>query len=517
MVSDRYSVLVNDHEFLGESVLDEKSVLYFREDERLTLKSQNISSAMVQDSLDGLVALGKSKDGFVKHALRRPVWLKILKSRLSIDANNVSESEKGLSEFVTHKDEHQVSLDVKRSFGDIKDDVAKSFLRQALEQTITKVLRRFPQLNYYQGYHDVVAVFVLVFMHTHKADEEAELSDSTSGTPSTDGSDYHETLSSSSISTKLADDSVLFIDSDQLFESVMIFTLLYLRDFMMSSLAFTIDQLVLIPLIVKDKDPRFYRTFQLNEIDPFFALSSVLTLFSHDLRPQSNESLSIVFQIFDLVISSNSMMVPLTVYSNLLLAKKDDLLTRLKDNLDNFENDTDLIHGVIQQEMIVGSSVQLWNEVLETTRIANSSSFPNAKKTVNKYSVLLTASHVPTTIDQALSWLAKETRLNEMRSSLESVNNKAKTPSPAISRWRLIARSAGPNLIKMSLFIGVAAILMKLYLRSLEGHQVYPQIALKSYLDQLKSLKFSGLNQSRRIWLDPLKNLLKNIGRPSRS
>ncbi|SCU79058.1 LAME_0A07030g1_1 [Lachancea meyersii CBS 8951] len=516
MVSDHYPILVNDHEFLGESVLDEKSVLYFREDERLSLKSQNISSAMVQDDLDALLSLGKSKDGFVKHKLRRPVWLKILKNRLSLD--HYSEQGKDGAELAKHSDEHQVSLDVRRSFGDIHDSAAKTFLRQALEQTVVRVLRTFPLLNYYQGYHDVVAVFVLVFMHTHKTEDEVDLSDSTtSGTPSSESSEHHETLSSSSISTKLSDDSVLFIDSEQLFESVAIFTLLYLRDFMMNSLTFTIDQLALIPIIVKKNDPIFHKTFQLHEIDPFFALSSVLTLFSHDLRPQSNESLSIVFQIFDLVIASNSMLVPLTIYSNLLLAKKEDLLTRLHENLENFDNDTDLIHGVIQQEMIVGSSIRLWNEVLEATRASADTISVEVKKTVNKYSVLLTDSQTPVSVDDTLNWLTKEIRLNELRLALGHRNSSAKNTPSKTSKWKAMPNRRGPFLVRMSLIVGIAAILLKLYMRSFEGHQGYHLLPLRSCFDQVRSLKFAGLQLPPKVWLDPLKNVLKNIGGPFNS
>ncbi|CEP64926.1 GTPase-activating protein GYP8 LALA0_S15e00518g [Lachancea lanzarotensis] len=513
MVSDHYRILVNDHEFLGESVLDEKSVLYFREDERLSLKAQTILSALVHDDLATLLSLGRSKDGFVKHELRRPLWLKVLKSRLSLDL--YGEIGKDGVELAPHSDEHQVSLDVKRSFGDVQDSATKTFLRQALEQAVVRVLRTFPQLCYYQGYHDVVAVFVLVFMHTQRADDEANLSDSTtSETPSTDNSDFHEAMSSSSISTKLSDDSVLSIDSQQLFESVAIFTLLYLRDFMMKSLTFTIDQLALIPTMIKKKDPQLYKTFQLNEIDPFFALSSVLTLFSHDLRPQSNESMSIVFQIFDLVIASNSMLMPLVIYSNLLLAKKEGLSKRLHENLENFDNDTDLIHGVIQQEMIVGSSVVLWNEVLETSRDISATTLPELNKAVNKYSVLLTESQIPVSIEDVLSWLTNEIQLNESKSTSGNRISKSKKLPSAAARWKVMATRGGPFVFRISLVVGIAAILLKLYMRSLETHPNYHLLPLRSYLEQLKTLKFAGLQQPPKIWLDPLKSVLKNIGRP---
>ena len=504
-----------DHELLSESVLGEKSLVYLRQDERAMRKIQAISLAMAQEEPEKLAALGKSRDGFVNHELRRTAWSQILQIRLPLEVAagaGVSED----ADLAPHKDEHQVALDVKRSFGDVKDPHAKAFLRRALETVIVRVLRRYPRLRYYQGYHDVCSVFVLVFLHTHTPDVNAEVlsMDALSGSSSTDdddsdgvcSSDGRDNLSSSSISTKLADDSLLFIDSELLFEAVAIFTLLYLRDFMMNSLAFTIDQLRLIPLLVNQKDPQFCRTFLLHEIDPFFALSSILTLFSHDLRPQSDETRDIVFQIFDLVIASNSMLVPLMIYGNLLLAKKDDLLARYNDNIENFDNTTDLIHGVIQQEMIVGSTAQLWNDVLEVTRSSTYDVLPKeSKKILNNYSVLLTASHTPTSHEDILMWLSREIKLNEIRSAkVHSVPSDHKT-SP-ITKWQLVARRGGPILIKLSFVVGVAAVLLKLYLQSPEGHR---HIVLRPYLEQLKSLKFSGLHQPRKIWLDPLKNLLK--------
>lgn len=511
-MASSYTVRINDHEFLSESVMDEKSVVYFRHSERLSKKTHSLSCALADVDLEALAALGRDTDGFLKHELRGPAWLALLKSRLPFDTASSSKNGGG----DPHRDEHQVALDVKRSFGDIKDDNAKAFLRHALERTIVRVLRAFPQLSYYQGYHDVCAVFVLVFVHASAPGVGHNLSASTSSTASaegmdaphdSDGSDISESLSSSSISTKLADDSLLLVDSEQLFEAVVIFTLLYLRDFMMNSLTFTIDQLALIPLIVKQKDSYFYRTFQLDKIDPFFALSSILTLFSHDLRPQSDDAPSIVFQVFDLVISANSMMVPLVAYSYLLLAKKDDLLLRYKENIDNFDNSTDLIHGVIQQEMIAGSSVQLWNDILDASRNSSLELPRESKKILNKYSVLLTNSRGPVLLEEVLTWLSREICLNESVGSRNAGLDNKKSPVP---KWRLLAQGRGSILVKFSLFIGVAAILLKLYIQSLEGHQGHRRIEL--YFDQIKSLKFLGLTQPRRVWLDPLKTLLK-IGR----
>jgi hypothetical protein len=71
-----------------------------------------------------------------------------------------------------HPEEEQVTLDVDRAFvfyprfNDDEDDVAerkRDELKQKLQQLICLVLRKTPQLSYYQGYHDIAQVILLVY------------------------------------------------------------------------------------------------------------------------------------------------------------------------------------------------------------------------------------------------------------------------------------------------------------------------------------------------------------------
>ena len=59
-----------------------------------------------------------------------------------------------------HKDERQVELDVQRSFvaWDIDDRPVR---RQQLDTLIRSTLRRHPELHYFQGFHDLVAVVLV--------------------------------------------------------------------------------------------------------------------------------------------------------------------------------------------------------------------------------------------------------------------------------------------------------------------------------------------------------------------
>lgn len=65
----------------------------------------------------------------------------------------------------THGDEGQVKLDVNRSFVGLLDHVMpeeRQRRRDQLEEVIVTILRRHPSLHYFQGYHDIVGIMLLV-------------------------------------------------------------------------------------------------------------------------------------------------------------------------------------------------------------------------------------------------------------------------------------------------------------------------------------------------------------------
>ena len=128
-----------------------------------------------------------------------------------------------------------------------------------------------------------------------------------------------------------------------------------------------------------------YQKLQLDKIKPFFAIASILTIFSHDLKPDTMNDNCIIFQIFDLMICTHSMYTPLVLYSNMILAVKENLYEEYDKNLENFENETDLVHGIIQKVLIQSMQdkttyTKLWNNVLATTR----TSYTIAKDTQKK-------------------------------------------------------------------------------------------------------------------------------------
>ncbi|KAM6972974.1 TBC1 domain family member 20 [Aplochiton taeniatus] len=64
-----------------------------------------------------------------------------------------------------HKDLNQVQMDVRRSVRRFPKGMRveeREVLQQQMIDSILEVLRRNPQLHYYQGYHDIVVTFLLV-------------------------------------------------------------------------------------------------------------------------------------------------------------------------------------------------------------------------------------------------------------------------------------------------------------------------------------------------------------------
>ncbi|XP_065140319.1 TBC1 domain family member 20 isoform X4 [Paramisgurnus dabryanus] len=92
--------------------------------------------------------------------MRRKVWPKLL----NVNVYNLpAKPSKDVRE--NHKDFRQVVLDVRRSMRRFPKGMRvdeREVLQEQLIDIILDVLRRNPQLHYYQGYHDFVVTFLLV-------------------------------------------------------------------------------------------------------------------------------------------------------------------------------------------------------------------------------------------------------------------------------------------------------------------------------------------------------------------
>ena len=237
-------------------------------------KIADIVGACKRGSLDDLKTLAESKGGFLSDSLRQKAWPILL--GLARDDNN-HEAEAATSsvpwqKLEPHRDEGQVKLDVDRAFvhyparesppldkrphdkelsanTDIDKSEAEESLQKAeLSALIVEVLRRHPHLCYFQGFHDICQVFLLVLAPRQRAPAVARLS------------------------------------------------LLRIRDFMLPRIDPAVAQLQLIPDLLRAADPALWR--HLSHTKPFFALSGTLTMYAHDVT-----SLGEIARLFDVLLA----------------------------------------------------------------------------------------------------------------------------------------------------------------------------------------------------------------------
>ncbi|CAG98187.1 GTPase-activating protein GYP8 [Kluyveromyces lactis] len=387
-----------------DTAFDMASLSFISDLNQSKLKRVIVANALQNEDLASLEHLGTSRFGFVNSQLRSQAWLSILQSRVkgSHACGSLKEP---------HKDEYQVNLDVNRSFSFIKDSSEKLQLRDLLYDTIVKTLRKFPQLNYYQGYHEVVSVFVLV------------------------------------------------CDRDSLNETVELFTLLYLRDYMMDSLQCTLEQLEVLSQFIMERDADLAKILQLNQKKPIFAIASVLTLLIHNF--ENFEEDSPIFSIFDIVITTNNLSNLFVVYTELLIYFKVPILKQVEAYEIDFENDMDLIHSVVQQTLLKFLTRSSWDEILTQARLRLNNSTVRVAKYVNKYSSLISVSNIE--FSELINVLSKEIEWDASRKIVKA--------SPKI-----------PLFVKWSLVIGIIAAVIKV------GSSHTNTIHSSSLIDSLKKV-----------------------------
>lgn len=162
--------------------------------------------------------------------------------------------------------------------------------KRTLYNLIVKVLRINSMLHYFQGYHDIAQVFLLV------------------------------------------------LGEQAAFEAVSRVSLLRIRDYMLSSLGPSTRHLQLIPAILYCTDPVLAR--HLSQTPPYFALSSVLTLYAHEIQRYAD-----IARLYDFILAHEPVMtvylfVALIVYRRTELLEIEDqdmllfVLSKLPQTLD---------------------------------------------------------------------------------------------------------------------------------------------------------------------------------------
>ncbi|KAH3668060.1 hypothetical protein OGAPHI_001814 [Ogataea philodendri] len=253
-------------------------------EENESLKLKSIKNAIDSRDRSLLRFLVATRSGCINTQQRAVVWPILL----DLDSWNPPPCVSNLK----HKDHDQITKDVERSFvfyPKIDDPAKLDTLRRQLDGLINSTLNAFPGLNYYQGYHDVAQVAVLVF-----------------------------------------DDKTAYKFMTKL-------TLTHLRDHMLPDIESTVRELQLIPDLLSQVDPKLFTL--IGFVEPVYALSSVISLFAHDMSSFMDLSL-----VWDFLLAEESPLFVIYIYVAVLVFYRDDILRDLDDLLGkSFTSDETMI------------------------------------------------------------------------------------------------------------------------------------------------------------------------------
>ncbi|KAI5452337.1 GTPase-activating protein gyp8 [Naganishia albida] len=266
----------------------------------------------------------------------------------------------------THPDERQVGLDTRRSFVYYPphlQSVEKARLQEELNEVIVTVLRKRKALSYFQGYHDIISVFYLTFLPYEPPRRSRSTSRAASPTRSTArarrASRSHARTASKSPMTVLPTDNSNPLQSRRssdayqspgdatprvrsqdmeewqiLLDCCDAVSLVRIRDGMTKGLAPVVGYLRLFKRVLKAADPELAKVVLATSPTPYFALSWMLTLFSHDIN-----TLEPVQRIFDFLLSRNPAAVIYLGVAIVLLKKN-----RLVELAHTLDDDPGIIH-----------------------------------------------------------------------------------------------------------------------------------------------------------------------------
>ncbi|KAG5436847.1 hypothetical protein PCANB_001669 [Pneumocystis canis] len=150
-----------------ETIISKKS--FYNEDSN----SINLEYAILKNDIIKLRKYGAQGHGFKNNNLRKKIW-----NILICPENENFDIKTQWNLLPIHKDENQVQLDVNRSFiyypkskkyillvkPNIQRDLDHIKLKKKkneLKSLIVEILRKHPNLNYFQGFHDIAQVFLL--------------------------------------------------------------------------------------------------------------------------------------------------------------------------------------------------------------------------------------------------------------------------------------------------------------------------------------------------------------------
>ena len=143
------------------------------------------------------------------------------------------------------------------------------YRKEQLSAVIIQVLRKHRMLCYFQGFHDIAQVILLV------------------------------------------------LGTDQAVKAVSHLSLLRIRDFMLPSMAPSLMHLHLLPAILSAADPKLCK--HLSQTQPFFALAATLTLYAHEIQEYCD-----IARLFDFLLAHGAV-VSVYFFAVIVLSRRDEL------------------------------------------------------------------------------------------------------------------------------------------------------------------------------------------------
>ncbi|KAK2758181.1 hypothetical protein FQN54_004025 [Arachnomyces sp. PD_36] len=232
-----------------------------------SIKKEAIIEACKAGNFDALVLHATSEGGLLEDELRKVAW------PILLGCDSPSDDQISWRDLPRHGDEDQVGLDVNRSFvhyPKCRTEKELEIRKQELSDLITEVLRRHPFLCYFQGYHDIAQVLLLV------------------------------------LGAKDATPALEYV------------SLFRIRDYMLPSLSPALKHLRFLPSIIEACDPKLCR--HISGTKPFFALAATLTLYAHDIQEYRE-----ITRLYDFLLAHEPV-VAIYLFAAIILSRKKELL-----------------------------------------------------------------------------------------------------------------------------------------------------------------------------------------------
>eukprot|EP01038_Epipyxis_sp_PR26KG_P009667 gene9667-13016_t len=238
------------------SNIDMTDEIMHKTDKILVTKSNHIEveidTILLQQpvDIDALKLISRNPGGFINCRIRTRVWPKLL----NINRYNVVDYRSYID---PHRDDTQVKCDVDRSLWNYRHietwkESYREKRRKVLSDIIMSVLCKNENLYYYQGFHDIVSVFLLVVDEDHLA----------------------------------------FALVDAMCNK-------FITDYMRKDFELVSQWMKILFIIIKQVDKELHGFIMLSELQPFFATSWLITWFAHDIK-----DVDAISRIYDVLLCS---------------------------------------------------------------------------------------------------------------------------------------------------------------------------------------------------------------------